>query len=137
MEWLVSFALSVLTGMGVGGGGLYAVYLTLIDGVSAQSARGLNLVFFLFAATSALAVNMKRSIPDRKLVLILALSGIAGSYPGSLAARCLPPNVMRIFFGILLILSSVVIFLRKKKATQTGKAPLPQRFRNLYKRKTK
>ena len=46
---LVSFFIAVLSGLGVGSGGLFVIWLTAAYGVSATQARGMNLLFFVFS----------------------------------------------------------------------------------------
>jgi uncharacterized membrane protein YfcA len=44
----VSLFIAILSGLGVGSGGLFVVWLTMVEGVDAIEARGLNLLFFVF-----------------------------------------------------------------------------------------
>ena len=50
LDILAGTAVAVLSGMGVGSGGLLVVYLTLAAGMQQAPAQALNLFFFLFAA---------------------------------------------------------------------------------------
>ena len=40
--------IACLSGLGIGSGGLLVIWLTMIEGISAETARGLNLLFFVF-----------------------------------------------------------------------------------------
>ena len=42
----IATLIAILSGLGVGSGGLLVIWLTLALGVDAQMARGLNLLFF-------------------------------------------------------------------------------------------
>ncbi len=112
VDILISGAIGTLTGMGVGGGGLMVTYLTAVKGVDVKEARIVNLLFFVFASFSALTYYAKRRNTDGRTVIILALSGIAGSYPGSLAARMMPEDVLAKVFGAFLLISSFYVFIR-------------------------
>ena len=51
MMWLtmgITFLLAALSGMGVGGGGLFVIYLSLFTDTPQLVAQGMNLLFFLF-----------------------------------------------------------------------------------------
>ena len=51
---LAAFAVSVLAGTGVGGGGLFILYLVSVLGTPQTDAQAVNLVFFISAAIAAL-----------------------------------------------------------------------------------
>ena len=45
----VALFIAILSGLGVGSGGLFVIWLTSVYGVSAPQARGMNLLFFVFS----------------------------------------------------------------------------------------
>ena len=49
----VSTLLGFLTGLGIGGGSLLILWLTLVENQGIETARGINLLFFLPAALPA------------------------------------------------------------------------------------
>jgi uncharacterized membrane protein YfcA len=100
---LAAFLIGALSGMGVGGGGLFVIYLTLIKGVAQIEAQGLNLYFFLIASGASLLVHtVKRNI-DHRLVLALAALGIPSAIFGSSLASRVHPDTVRLVFGIMLV----------------------------------
>ncbi len=120
---LVTLALGTLSGMGVGGGGLFAVYMILVKGASQISAQSENLAFFLAASASALAVNLKKKRLDTRLCAVLALSGISGALPGARLAKVLPTDALRKIFGAALILVAsytVVKAVKRRRGGQSG-----------------
>jgi len=114
MNSILSFLLALLSGMGVGGGGLLVLYLTLAEGMPQAEAQGVNLLFFLCAAAAAFAVNRKKRRFRRKDTLLLAVSGILMTFPGALLAMSIEGGLLRKLFGGLLILSGLLSFFRKK-----------------------
>ena len=50
IDTVVAFFASALAAMGVGGGGLLVIYLTLVRATEQISAQGINLFFFLFSS---------------------------------------------------------------------------------------
>jgi len=107
-DLIVCAVLAALSGMGVGGGGLFVVYLAVFGGAEQHTAQAVNLLIFLVSASAALAVHLRKRRIDKKLVSILALSGIAGCIPGAYAASIVPTGVLGKIFGAMLVVSSAV-----------------------------
>ena len=102
LDIIVGAAVAVLSGMGVGSGGLLVVYLTLASGMSQAPAQALNLFFFLFAASASTAVNIRRRNIAWGCVILLGLGGAVGAIAGSAIAAVAKPRVLRMLFGIML-----------------------------------
>lgn len=119
MNILASFFVALLAGLGVGGGGLLVLYLTLVHHIPQAEAQGINLLFFLCAAGAAFLVNRKRRRFRWQTVLLLAVSGVILAIPGALLATAVDPSLLRKCFGGLLVLSGVVSLFRRKE--QQGK----------------
>ena len=102
LDIIVGTAVAVLSGMGVGSGGLLVVYLTLAAGMSQAPAQALNLFFFLFAASASTAVNIRRRNIAWGCVILLGLGGAVGAIAGSAIAAMAKPRVLRMLFGIML-----------------------------------
>ncbi len=102
LDIIVGTAVAVLSGMGVGSGGLLVVYLTLASGMSQAPAQALNLFFFLFAASASTAVNIRRRNIAWGCVILLGLGGAVGAIAGSAIAAVAKPRVLRMLFGIML-----------------------------------
>ena len=109
---LAGFIVAVLSGLGIGGGGLLVIYLTLA-GVGQLEAQGINLVYFLFSSGAAMLVHMTRRRLRLPLIVLLALSGIVGAVCGSLLARSVDPMILRRTFGVLLFVSGTLALTAK------------------------
>lgn len=119
---LCSFFVGALSGMGIGGGGLLVIYLTMAKGTDQISAQGLNLYFFIFASCAALFVHCKKRKLNYPLALSLALFGMPCALLGSYLAGVLHPVLVKKAFGIMLIIAGgasllryIPIFKRRKK----------------------
>ena len=107
---IVAFIIALLSGLGVGGGGLFAVYLALFTELSQLTVQGFNLLFFIFAAGASVTVMLfRRKIPFFAVV-IMASAGLLGALLGSFATGFLPEEWLRRAFGVLLVASSVISF---------------------------
>ncbi len=102
-ELLPAFFCALPIGMGIGGAGLYVLFLTTFEHLSQVDAQGKNFLFFLAAAISGVLSHLYRRLVNRHLFLILSLFGIFGALPGVLLAFALPKNLLRIAFALFSI----------------------------------
>ena len=103
VEILVGAAMGLLAGLGVGGGSLLILWLTLIIGVSQAQARWINLVFFITAAGSVSLLRWKTGQLEIKKMLPAILTGSMGAALGSIFRGTIDPQLLRKAFGILML----------------------------------
>ena len=104
---LLGAVLGVLTGLGTGGGSLLLLWLTLVLGMDSQTARTVNLMFFIPAAVTASLVRLFRGgIPFRKIILP-ALAGCVSAAVFAVAGSHMDTEHLKKAFGVLLILTGV------------------------------
>ena len=104
---IAGFLSGIAAGMGLGGGTVLLIYLTLLTSVEQLTAQGINL--FVFVPTALVAViiyAIKRKIRWR-LVLYMAPLGILGSVIGSLLLPHIPTNILSKTLGGVLIFMGV------------------------------
>ena len=109
---LAALAIAVLSGMGIGSGGLLVIYLTQIEGVGQMAAQGVNLLFFLFSAGAASIFNAKARAIRWHLVLLLGGAGIVGCIVGTLLAGLFGGDILQRIFGGMLVASGVISLVR-------------------------
>ncbi len=97
--------IAILSGLGVGSGGLLVIWLTMIGGLDPQSARGLNLLFFVFSASAALAVHALRGRVKGALALTLSLFACLGTLAGTYIGIRVDAYWLKRIFGVMLVLS--------------------------------
>ena len=105
---IAALLISALSGMGVGGGGLFMLYLTLFTDTPQLSAQGINLLFFLFSAGSSTLIHLQRRQILFGAVAIMAAAGIGGSLLGVALAGFLPQVLLRRIFGVMLVISGIL-----------------------------
>lgn len=103
LDMAAACAIGVLSGMGIGGGGLLVIYLTLIREVGQLEAQGLNLYFFIFASAAALFVHSVKRRINWALILLVGTVGMLFAYFGSVTASVTDPRLVRKLFGLMLI----------------------------------
>jgi len=102
---LATLAIAVLSGLGVGSGGLFVIWLTMIEGLNAISARGYNLLFFVFSAGAALVFHALRKRLRARLVIFMAIFASVGTAIGALVGQHISADLLRKLFGALLVVS--------------------------------
>ncbi|MBE6697184.1 MAG: sulfite exporter TauE/SafE family protein [Ruminococcaceae bacterium] len=118
MVWLdiaVSFCIAMLSGLGVGSGGLLVIYLTLLSQVPQLQAQGINLVFFLFSAGSSMLSHLWRRHLILPLCILMIACGIPGALAGSYLAGILPAAALRRLFGGFLVIAGGLTLTRNAK----------------------
>lgn len=114
----VATALGFLAGLGVGGGSLLILWLTLVLGMDHPQARLLNLLFFLPSALIASLFRWKQGKLDLKAVLPGILAGCAAAALGSWLSTQLELFWIRKLFGGLLLITGIRELLYKPKQTE-------------------
>ena len=120
--FLISLIIATLSGMGVGGGGLLVIYLTLIENVDQLIAQGANLCFFVATASSSTIYNSFKKKIEWKTTLILSVMGIIFSLFGVWVAGKINPHFLRKMFGLMLSVSgslSLISAFSKKKQNKS------------------
>ena len=113
---LTASLLGFLAGIGVGGGSLLILWLTLVLGMDPAQARIMNLLFFLPSAAVASAFRWKQGTLKIRSVLPAIILGCAGAGIGSVITGMLDLEILKQLFGGLLILTGIrELFYRPKK----------------------
>ena len=116
-----SFLIAALSGLGVGGGGLFVVFLALFTNTPQITAQGINLLFFLFSAGSSICIHLSRRQIFGSAIIIMALFGILGSVCGAMLSSIAPQSLLRKAFGVMLVISGL-LSLKKKSAVSAEDA---------------
>lgn len=105
----------IIGGMGLGGGAVLIIYLTVFKDTEQLTAQGINLLFFVPIALTALLIYAFKKQIKWKTVLPLALGGILGAVGGIFLADFIGGVwTARLFGGFITILGIKEIFLVKK-----------------------
>jgi uncharacterized membrane protein YfcA len=106
---LLGIAAGVLSGLvGVGGGIIIVPSLIYFLSFSQKSAQGTSLGLLLLpVGILGLIEYYKEGHVDLKIVLILAVGFLAGSYFGSKIALSMPQGTLKKIFAVILILVAV------------------------------
>ena len=113
----VSAALGFLAGLGVGGGSLLILWLTLILEMTYPQARVLNLSFFIPCAIIASIFRWKQGTLKIKKILPAIIAGSIGAGLFSIIGNRMDLFLLKKLFGGLLLLTGIrELFYRERKA---------------------
>lgn len=128
VDIIAGILFGILTGMGIGGGGLLVIYLTLIRDFSQIDAQGANLLFFTVAAAAAMTIHFKKRNIRIKTVLLMAAFGIIGSFAGANVTAVIPQEITRKLYGAMLIASGMLTAVKGNKRKNSVQKTKPKDF---------
>ena len=114
-SFIIPFIIAILSGMGLGGGGLLVIYLSLFENVEQMSAQGANLALFISSAAASTFFNVIKKKIKWRIILPMIATGIVSSALGTLLAGALDPSLLRKIFGAMLVITGCVSLFSRKK----------------------
>lgn len=131
MNWLLSsiiaFASAAIASMGIGGGAVLLLFLTVFSDIPLATAQGINLLFFLPIGAVALLFHQKSGLLQIKKGVVCGLWGLPGVFLGvwlHLGWNLLSfPSCLQFFYFILGLKHS---FLRIQKSPGRKEMLLPR-----------
>ena len=117
IDFIAGVCISVLAGLGIGGGGLLVIYLTLVKDISQLEAQGINLLFFVIAGAASLIIHIKKRKLEWKNIIVMFIFGSIGAIAGSIIANITDATLVKKIFGGFLLLSGLIELFSKSKNT--------------------
>ncbi len=126
---LIGIAAGMLSGLvGIGGGLIIVPSLVYFLGMSQHSAQGTSLGMILLpVGILAVLAYYKQGHVDPKIVGLLAIGFVAGSYFGSKISLNLPQETVKRIFAILMIIIAVKMMFFDRKAAEKTTNPTAQK----------
>ena len=103
----VGTILGFLAGLGVGGGSLLIIWLTLVLGMEQSVARSINLMFFLPAAAISSLFRWRQGALKFRKIIPGMISGCLSAALFSIISKDISPGILDKAFGILLLMTGV------------------------------
>ncbi|MGN0570780.1 MAG: sulfite exporter TauE/SafE family protein [Candidatus Fimenecus sp.] len=113
----IALIVSAIVGaMGLGGGSVLILYLTMVRHLPQLMSQGINLLFFIPCAVTAVLIYAKQKIIQWKLVLPMVLGGSIGVAVGTFFLKNLDTKYITVLFaGFLLVIGTYTLFSKEKK----------------------
>ncbi|MBC8609961.1 Sulfite exporter TauE/SafE [uncultured Ruminococcus sp.] len=111
----------ICASMGLGGGFVLLVYLTMFTQLSQLESQLTNLVFFLPIATISILLHLKNHLIEKKVLWKAIITGVAGVIVGYLISRYLPEEWISKLFGAFILWIGARELFHKKADKQAQK----------------
>ena len=114
---IIGILLGFLAGLGVGGGSLLILWLTLFLGIDAETARAINLMFFITAAGSVSFFRWRQGVLQIRVIIPAMISGCIAAMAFSVLSQWIDQTLVKRLFGSLLLITGFrELFYRPRKA---------------------
>ena len=107
MEIVFGVIAGIVTGMGMGGGTVLILLLSVFIGLDQHIAQATNLVFFVPTALSAIIINIKQKNIDMKVAVTISIFGVIGAIIGAIIATEIPSNILKKYFAIFILIIAI------------------------------
>ena len=104
MPILFGIISGIVTGMGMGGGTVLILLLSLFMNLEQHIAQATNLVFFRPTALSAIIINIKQNNVDKKIALQVSILGIIGAIVGAIVSEQMSSENLKRYFAIFILI---------------------------------
>ena len=111
----IGIILGFLAGLGVGGGSLLMIWLTMILGIEQSTARSINLLFFIPSAVTASIFRIRQKSLPLKSIFPALLTGPISAATATWIGLQINTEILRRGFGILLLFTGLRELLYKPK----------------------
>lgn len=97
----------IVSGIGMGGGTILILCLSLILGVNQKMAQATNLIFFVPTSIAAIYINIKEKKIDFNVTKVITFWGIIGAIIGAIIAQKIDVKLLKKLFGIFLAIIAI------------------------------
>lgn len=97
----------IVTGLGMGGGTVLILLLSLFMNLDQHIAQATNLVFFVPTSIAAIIINIKQKNVNFKLAIIISIFGIIGAIIGSIISENISSAHLRKYFAIFILIIAI------------------------------
>lgn len=97
----------IVTGLGMGGGTILILLLSLFMNLDQHIAQATNLVFFIPTSLAAIAINIKQKNVDFKLAVNISIFGIIGAIIGVIVSEKISSAHLRKYFAVFILIIAI------------------------------
>lgn len=104
---IVGTVLGFLSGLGIGGGSLLILWLTMVLGTDPAVARSVNLLFFIPSALVACLLRLRQGTLNLKPIFPAIIAGCIAAAVFSWISTVLDVQILKKLFGVVLLATGV------------------------------
>lgn len=104
IEIIFGVIAGMVTGLGMGGGTILILLLSLFMDLDQHIAQATNLVFFIPTSLAAIFINIKQKNVDGKVAFIISIFGIIGAMIGAIISEKISSDALRKYFAIFILI---------------------------------
>lgn len=104
MEIVFGLIAGMVTGLGMGGGTILILLLSLFLDLEQHVAQATNLIFFIPTSIAAIFINLKQRNVDLKLAIIVSIFGIIGAIFGAIISQNISSEHLKKCFAIFIFI---------------------------------
>ena len=114
---LIGIISGIITGLGMGGGSILILILTMYMFIEQHVAQATNLIFFIPTSISAIYVYFKNKNVDTFCGIRLLYMTIIGSALGAFFTKFVDSEILKKYFGIFILIVGIldIIFTIRNK----------------------
>lgn len=107
IEILTGIIAGIIGGLGMGGGTVLILFLSLFLGIQQHISQATNVIFFVPTAIAALIISFKNKLINFKLAIPICIWGVIGAFIGGTISVKMNVTVLRKAFAIFLIMIAI------------------------------
>ena len=107
IEILIGFISGIISGMGMGGGTILILLLSIILKLNQHTAQAINLVFFIPTAITSIIIGIKNKNINWKQALPIVIFGIIGAIISASFSSKVNVQLLRKMFGTFLLIMAI------------------------------
>lgn len=107
MEILIGIVAGIIGGLGMGGGTVLILFLSLFLKIEQHIAQATNVIFFVPTAIAAIIISLKNKNINLKVGLPVMLWGIFGALIGAVISTKMNVGMLKKCFGMFLIFIAI------------------------------
>ncbi len=101
--------------MGMGGGGILIIYLSIFTSIPQSTAQGINLLFFIPIGIFSVIMYQRKHLICWRIAIPFAIFGVIGSFLGGYISQMLDDKLLSKLFAILLLIMGAKELFTKSK----------------------
>lgn len=107
IEFIASIIAGIVSGLGMGGGTILILILTIFFNMEQHVAQAINLIFFIPTAIIAIYINNKQKLLEIKTGILIGGVGVIGAIIGAIISNKLNSNYLKKCFGVFLVIIAI------------------------------